>query len=53
MKIEHIALYVNDLEAAKDFLVRYFDAVPNAGYHNRERTSAPTFSLSRTAHAWS
>lgn len=34
MKIEHIALYVNDLEAAKDFFVRYFDAVPNAGYHN-------------------
>ena len=29
MKIEHIALYVNDLEAAKDFFVRYFDAVPN------------------------
>ena len=26
MKIEHIALYVNDLEAAKDFFVRYFDA---------------------------
>ena len=34
MKIEHIALYVNDLEAAKDFFVRYFDAVPNAGYNN-------------------
>ena len=34
MKIEHIALYVNDIEAAKDFFVRYFDAVPNAGYHN-------------------
>ena len=34
MKIEHIALYVNDLEAAKDFFVRYFDAVPNGGYHN-------------------
>ena len=34
MKIEHIALYVNDLEAAKDFFVRYFDAEPNAGYHN-------------------
>ena len=34
MKIEHIALYVNDLEAAKDFFVRYFNAVPNGGYHN-------------------
>ena len=33
MKIEHAALYVNDLEAAKDFFVRYLDAVPNEGYH--------------------
>lgn len=35
MRIEHIAMYVNDLEAAKDFFVRYFDAVPNEGYHNK------------------
>ena len=34
MKIDHIALYVNDLEAVKDFFVRYFEAVPNGGYHN-------------------
>ena len=34
MKIEHVALYVNDLEAAKDFFVRYLDAMPNEGYHN-------------------
>ena len=34
MKIEHAALYVNDLEAAKDFFARYLDAVPNEGYHN-------------------
>lgn len=34
MKIEHIAMYVNDLEAAKDFFVKYFDGVPNDGYHN-------------------
>lgn len=34
MKIEHIALYVNDLEAAKEFFVKYFCAVPNDGYHN-------------------
>ena len=53
MKIEHVALYVNDLEAAKDFFVRYLDAVPNAATTTRGRTSAPTFSLSRTAHAWS
>lgn len=34
MKIEHIALYVNDLEATKEFFVKYFCAVPNDGYHN-------------------
>ena len=34
MKIEHIAMYVNDLEKARDFFVRYFDAVSNNGYHN-------------------
>ena len=35
MKIEHIALYVSDLEGARDFFVRYFGAVSNNGYHNR------------------
>lgn len=34
MKIEHIAMYVNDLERAKDFFVNYLDAVANEGYHN-------------------
>lgn len=34
MKIEHIALYVNDLEGAKYFFKKYFDAVSNEGYHN-------------------
>lgn len=34
MKIEHAAMYVNDLEAAKNFFVSYLGAVPNAGYHN-------------------
>ena len=34
MKIDHIALYVNDLEGAKNFFAEYFQAVPNAGYHN-------------------
>ena len=35
MKIEHIALYVHDLEGAKDFFCRYFGAKANDGYHNR------------------
>ena len=34
MRIEHIAMYVNDLEAAKDFFVQYFQAESNSGYHN-------------------
>lgn len=34
MKIEHIAMYVNDLENAKKFFVRYFGAEANDGYHN-------------------
>lgn len=34
MKIEHIAMYVNDLESARDFFVKYLDAVPNDVYHN-------------------
>lgn len=36
MKIEHIAMYVNDLERAKDFFVKYFDAKSNDGYHNKK-----------------
>lgn len=35
MKIEHVALYVNNMEAAKDFFVRYFKAKANDGYHNQ------------------
>ena len=34
MKIEHIAMYVSDLERAKDFFAAYFGAVANDGYHN-------------------
>ena len=35
MRIEHIAMYVNDLEKAKEFFVKYFNAVSNEGYHNK------------------
>lgn len=34
MKIEHIAMYVNDLEAAKNFFVKYFGAAADNCYHN-------------------
>lgn len=34
MKIEHIAVYVTDLEAARDFFIKYFGAKPNNRYHN-------------------
>ena len=34
MKIEHIAMYVNDLEAAKEFFVTYLGGKSNNGYHN-------------------
>lgn len=36
MRIEHIAMYVNDLEAAKEFFVKYLGAKSNEGYHNKK-----------------
>lgn len=35
MHIEHIAMYVNDIESTKDFFVKYFNATANKGYHNQ------------------
>ena len=35
MRIEHIAMYVNDLEKAKKFFEKYFDAKSNELYHNK------------------
>ena len=34
MRIEHAALFVNDLEAARDFFVTYLEGQANGGYHN-------------------
>lgn len=34
MKIEHVAMYFNDLEAAREFFIKYFGASSNNGYHN-------------------
>lgn len=37
MKIEHVAMYVNDLEKACDFFIKYFGAKSNEGYHNPKK----------------
>lgn len=34
MKIDHVAMYVNDLEAEKNFFVKYFDAKAGSKYTN-------------------
>ncbi|MCM1524890.1 MAG: VOC family protein [Ruminococcus sp.] len=35
MKVEHIAIYVNDLARAKEFFIKYFNASANGDYHNK------------------
>lgn len=35
MHIEHIAMYVNDLDNAREFFMKYFNASSNEGYHNQ------------------
>ncbi len=45
MRIEHIAMYVNDLEATKDFFVKFFGASSNNKYHN-PKTGLETYFLS-------
>ena len=45
MELEHVAVYVNDLETMKDFYVRHFQAIPNQKYHN-PRTGLETYFLS-------
>jgi len=34
MKIEHVAMYVNDLEKTKEFFTNYFYGKANDGYYN-------------------
>ncbi|MCP1110931.1 lactoylglutathione lyase [Lachnospiraceae bacterium PF1-21] len=47
MKIEHIAMYVEDLEKTKEFFIKYFQATANDGYHN-ESTGFRSYFLSFT-----
>ena len=44
MKIDHVAMYVWDLEGAKEFFVRFFQAKPNDMYHN-PKTGLKTYFL--------
>ena len=36
MKIEHVAMFVEDLDGAKAFFEQYFKATANTGYHNKQ-----------------
>lgn len=45
MKIEHIAMYVNDLECTRKFFEKYMGAVSNNLYHN-EMTGFKSYFLS-------
>lgn len=45
MRIDHIAIYVNNLEGAKEFFMRFFGGHPNDGYHN-PKTGLRTYFLS-------
>lgn len=35
MRIEHIAMYMDDLIGAKNFFEKYFGAQSNTGYYNK------------------
>ncbi|MGN5651485.1 VOC family protein [Bacillus sp. Brlt_9] len=37
MKIEHVAIWVNDLEAMRDFYKQYFGGEENSLYHNPKK----------------
>lgn len=36
MRIEHLAMYVNDLERVKEFFIKYLDGNANDIYHNKK-----------------
>lgn len=45
VSLEHCALYVKDLEAAKNFFVRFFNAASSSLYHNH-KTNFKSYFLS-------
>ena len=50
MRIEHIALYVNDLEAAREFYCRYFGG--QSGTTTLKRGFNPISCGLRAGHGW-
>ena len=50
MVIDHIAMYVNDPEAVRDFFVKFLGGVSNAGYYN-EKTGFRSYFISFDAGA--
>lgn len=50
MKIDHIAMYVNHLEAMRDFFIKFFGATSNDQYHN-PKTGLKTYFLTFEDHA--
>ena len=45
MVIEHVAMYVNDLEKSKEFFVSFLNGKSNDGYHNK-RTGFRSYFIS-------
>lgn len=43
MKIDHLAIWVKDLEAMKDFYTTYFKAIPGGKYHNPSKNFTSYF----------
>ena len=43
MRIEHVALYVKDLERARDFYIKYFGSFPMMDIIIGKPVSAPIF----------
>ncbi len=43
MKIDHLAIWVNDLELMKAFYTKYFDGTANTKYHNPKKNFTSYF----------
>jgi lactoylglutathione lyase len=52
MKIEHLAIWTNQLERLKDFYIKYFDALPNENISIQKNNSILIFFLLVTAPGW-